>query len=93
MRCYDHSDHEAIAICMGCGKALCKDCIELNNTDVVVCSEKCGSIVNDQLEMIRKIRKKTLTQNKVSGVFCIIAGIVFGLFGLFNIAKENFFCH
>ena len=35
-------------------------------------------------QSLESIRKKTVILNKVSGIFSILAGVCFGLFGLFN---------
>jgi len=37
------------------------------------------------------IRRKTMTQNTVSGIFCIISGAIFGLFGLYHLTQPRFF--
>ena len=90
MKCYDHSDVDAVSTCLGCGKALCKSCSQLSELQIIVCSVSCGKRADSRIEMVELIRKKTLTQNKVSGIFCIIAGSVFGAFGLFNLTDSSF---
>ena len=90
MRCYNHSEVEAVSICLGCGKAICRDCIH-DDGGAVVCSGACADRINRQMETVDLIRQKTLTQNKVSGIFCIAAGLVFALFGLYQLTRENYF--
>ena len=90
MKCYNHTETEAVATCMGCGKALCMECC-FKNVPGIVCSSLCEDKVNEQNEIIKFIRKKTLTQNKVSGIFSIIAGAIFILFGIFQLTRENYF--
>ena len=45
---------------------------------------------NSGFEMVNQIRQKTLTQNKVGGIFCFIGGAIFSFFGLFNLTKPHF---
>ncbi len=91
MRCYNHSDIEAVATCLGCGKAMCKDCCQTRESGIILCSESCQARVENGIEALNLIRSKTLTQSKVTGFFCIIAAAVMGLFGLFNLTRENYF--
>jgi hypothetical protein len=90
MKCFNHSEVEAVSICLGCGKAICRDCIH-DDESAVVCSGACAERIKRQMATVDLIRQKTLTQNKVSGIFCIVAGLVFALFGLFHITRGNIF--
>ena len=90
MKCYNHPDADAVSTCIGCGKALCKNCIEPSELGIIVCSETCNKRVNTNIEAIRLIRKKSLTQNKVSGIFCILAGLIFFAYGIYNLTDSRF---
>ncbi len=89
MKCYNHNEIDAVSTCLGCGKGLCKPCIQTSTLGIVVCSQECGLRADGQIEMVELIRKKTLTQNKVGGIFLIIFGIVFGVFGIYNLIDSR----
>lgn len=42
MKCYNHHDRDAFAICMTCGKGLCLECIK-ESKGKTVCKNKCKS--------------------------------------------------
>ncbi len=89
MKCYDHNEIDAVSTCLGCGKALCKSCTQSSKLGIIVCSEACGKRADSRIEMVELIRKKTLTQNKIGGIFLIIFGIVFGVFGIYNLTDSR----
>ena len=90
MKCYNHTEIDAVATCLGCGKALCMECC-FKNMPGIVCSSLCEDKITKHNEVNNLIRKKTLTQNKVSGIFCIIAGAIFSLFGIYQLTRESYF--
>jgi hypothetical protein len=42
MKCIHHTNKDAVAICCGCGQALCPDCIRLTLDRETVCSQDCA---------------------------------------------------
>lgn len=92
MRCFNHNDKEAIAICINCGKAFCGSCCIQSPTGRIVCSMECQSSIQKTEQTLEIIRKRTSLTGKVSGIFIILAGIVFGFFGLFHLLfRPQFF--
>ncbi len=91
MKCFNHDENDAVATCMGCGKALCRECCVSTATAPFVCSDVCKAKVAAEDRTLALIRLKTMTQNRVSGLFCIIAGVIFGLFGIFHLTRPRFF--
>ena len=51
MKCYYHEAKEAVGLCQKCGKALCKDCISLNEK-IIICNSDClgKKIIDDKIE-------------------------------------------
>jgi len=49
MKCFNHSDGEAVAVCVHCGMALCGTCAVRSKIGTLVCSEICGT-ASKQLE-------------------------------------------
>ncbi len=51
MRCYQHPDIDAVAICKRCGKASCKDCSH-DSSQGIACSEPCAQrlLEDEQLD-------------------------------------------
>ena len=93
MRCFHHSETDAVATCVNCGKALCSQCVRHARTERIVCSEACETADFKTERSLFLIRKKTALHNTVSAVFLLLAGAVFGLFGLYHVffAASYFF--
>jgi hypothetical protein len=91
MKCFNHSEKDAVATCMGCGKALCHECCPSPAQSPFVCSDQCREKVAAEERTLALIRRKTITQNRVSGAFCIMGSMVFGLFGVFNLTLPRGF--
>jgi hypothetical protein len=91
MKCFNHTNIEAVAMCLGCGKALCPECCQSTDSGILVCSDACREKTENDGEIVRLIRQKTLTQNRVSGIFCIFVGVIFGFFGVYNLTGPRFF--
>lgn len=79
MRCYNHSNIEAVAVCRSCGRALCRDCTAEVGLSCS-CKGRCESIVatmNDLVERGRTAYQKTSTLQLRNAVFVILLAIVF----------------
>ena len=85
MKCFHHNDHEAISICVNCGRALCKACTSEIESNKIICSNDCEISISKFENIIELIQSKTLNQNKISAYGFYIGGFIFGLFGLYNI--------
>jgi len=96
MKCFNHPNVDAVAVCKSCGRALCHDC----SADVspgIACKEKCEEDVAI-INRITQYSKKVIAsqQNKHSfqitsraykrnAVCTLLAGIVFFVTGIIPI--------
>ena len=88
MKCYNHSDIDAVAICKNCQKGLCKDCaVEVGNG--IACKDKCEQDVQSINEMIKRSMKsqKKIQLNAsrgyyINALFAFLAGGSFIGFGI-----------
>ena len=53
MRCFDHQESEAVAVCKHCGKGLCPDCL-IERQGIVSCNGLCERQVAMQLYVLEK---------------------------------------
>jgi hypothetical protein len=84
MKCFNHPEKDAVAICKNCNKGLCPECTaEVNNG--IACKGKCEEEVLFLDKMIQKnktILNKTASAYYRSSVILIVFGVVFIIFGL-----------
>ena len=45
MKCIQHSEHDAVAVCLACGRALCPQCVAFSG-DAAACAGRCESTVD-----------------------------------------------
>lgn len=86
MRCFNHSEREAVAICKSCNKGLCKECaVEVDNG--IACKGKCEEEViflNQMLQKSKGVHNKT-AQSLYTACFIYFAmGVVFIGFGFYT---------
>ena len=59
MKCYNHHDRDAFAVCKSCGKALCLECAEeYKNTFICKGSKACRHVADVEFVTILKIIQK-----------------------------------
>ena len=79
MKCYYHSDKDAVGICFSCQKGICKDCdIEIGKT--IACKNKCEKDTKDLLELRQRSLNAPHKIKRFYSYFsyaCILLGIVF----------------
>jgi hypothetical protein len=83
MRCFTHSDVDAVAICKACGRALCHSCIAAVGRSCA-CKERCEGDVSaqaDVLERGRTVYQKTASIYFRNGVFVVLMGLAFCILG------------
>ena len=90
MKCYNHDNNDAVAICAHCGKALCRNCTSLISEDKIVCGKECADQVFYEVEMLKTIRKKTLSQNKAGAYAMFILAFIFGIAGIIHLFIPGF---
>jgi hypothetical protein len=90
MRCYTHSDTDAVAICQHCGKALCRTCTTAVGTKMS-CHGDCEKEV-ENTNMILKRGKQNIESGNVAlrsnaksyyatGLLIVLAGTIFLISG------------
>jgi hypothetical protein len=88
MKCHSHPDVDAQGICIYCGKALCKACVQTSQSRIV-CSGGCAAKLSSQDAAIAMIRTKTLNQNRMTGLFSCLTGAAFALFAVVNLLRPG----
>lgn len=89
MKCYNHSNVEAVAVCRSCGRALCRDCV----TEVGLscsCKGRCESVVatmDDLVERGRTAYQKSSTLQQRNGIFIILLGVAFLTIALIGLSR------
>jgi len=82
MKCSNHPETEASAICMHCGVALCAGCADKTPTRRTVCSPGCAQAVAETEATLAAIRRKTLGGHRLTGYFCCGTAVVLGFIAL-----------
>ena len=91
MKCYYHSDRDAVGTCKSCGKGLCPECaVDLGKG--LACRDRCEVDANAVIELIeqniRMSPKADQAMNAALGIraraamFNLVIGAVFVLWGL-----------
>jgi NAD(P)-dependent dehydrogenase (short-subunit alcohol dehydrogenase family) len=88
MECFSHPSSQAVGVCKGCGKAICRACAK-DLGFAVACSDACAAESTDVHEMNQRGKKLYgigVAKNKIpSGVIMwILFGLLFGGFGVLN---------
>ena len=76
MKCYNHKDTEAVAVCVHCGMALCSTCATRSQSGRLVCSPACSAASKQLEDFIASTRNKTTRGARVSSYFCFGLGAV-----------------
>ncbi len=92
MKCFNHNENEAVAICKSCSKGLCKECLtEINQS--IACTSTCIESVKQLDFLITKSMKsyKTTSFAYYKNAFLYgCFGIVFLLYGLVTNGSSSF---
>jgi len=83
MKCYNHHDRDAFAMCLTCGKGLCLDCLE-EYDGTMVC--KNGGFCKLKVDYLNKAYKQLSTSNYLGilFIFLSIVPLLAGFVDLFN---------
>lgn len=83
MKCYNHQNIDALAICKNCNKGLCKDCLtEID--DGIACTGHCAEKVTKINELIEgNINSKNSAVGPYmrNGYLYLLMGLVFVAYG------------
>ena len=83
MNCYNHPNKPAIGFCKSCCKGLCSDCATALPNGLA-CRNTCEdrvNLINQIIDNNQKVITAANVQVRSSGLFVLIMGIVFCLFG------------
>jgi uncharacterized membrane protein YidH (DUF202 family) len=79
MKCFNHQQVDAVAICKNCNKALCHECaVDVGNG--VSCVGACEQEVRDLNELIRRNRsaaQRTSYAYRRNAIVCALVALVF----------------
>lgn len=84
MKCFYHSDRDAVAVCKSCGRGICPECL----ADVppgVACRNRCETEVAALNLLIRRNRtayQKAGASWRRNAIGMLLAGLLFGGLGL-----------
>jgi MFS family permease len=82
VKCLNHQNVDAVAVCMGCGMALCPSCARRSPEARFVCSDECATRVSQFLSRAREGFEKTTRSTAVAGWYSFAIGAAFLLLGL-----------
>ena len=92
MRCYNHSDLEAVGICKACGKGLCSGCaVDLGHG--LACRGDHEQRVAEFESMVSRSRRVQKTAGGArygTAAFLGFMGVVFTCYGLVQARNEKF---
>jgi len=80
MKCAQHPQADAAAICIHCGAGVCGDCIQRTASRRVVCSQACAQGLAEAESTLAMIRRKTQGGHRLTGYFCVGAALALGVF-------------
>jgi len=79
MKCYNHPEREAVAVCRACGKAVCQEC-GLETGNGIACRQSCAGILAEKTEHYSRqvAHLKNLKRlNFLGSLFSIGMGLLF----------------
>ncbi|MBM4149287.1 MAG: hypothetical protein FJ224_09605 [Lentisphaerae bacterium] len=83
MNCFNHPDKPAIGFCKSCCKGLCADCAA-TLPNGLACRNACEdrvTLINQIIDNNQKVISAANVQVRSSGLFILLLGAVFCLFG------------
>ena len=89
MKCSSHTEIDAVAICIHCGRGLCSPCTTKSQSGRTVCSAACGTALLDIEQALRGLRDKTVRSHRGSAWFSFVLAAIFGGFGVNCFIEEE----
>jgi hypothetical protein len=84
MKCSNHSQTDARAICIYCGVGVCGECAERTVKNRIVCSTDCANALAEEEAALQGIRAKTLGGHRLTGYFALGAAVILAGFSAFT---------
>lgn len=82
MKCFNHQDRDSVAVCLTCGKGLCRECARESGGGIS-CSPQCTAARHDNKILFTELDahlKNSRRSNILSGLFSLAMGILFVYF-------------
>ena len=79
MKCYNHSERDAVAVCKACGQAICHTC-SIKTGNGFVCQQSCAESLAElnMLQTSQKAHLKNIKRlNLLGSLFSIGMGLLF----------------
>lgn len=89
MKCYNHPNYDASAVCRSCGRALCRDCVVEVGLSCS-CKDRCESVVetlNYMVDRGRTVYKTTSAVHFRHAVFVSFVGAIMAAIGLLIVSS------
>lgn len=91
MKCFNHPDIDAVALCKSCSRALCRECMAEVGLSCS-CRNRCEKDVatlNELVERARTVYGKSSATYFRTGLFTLLIGAVFILLGLSSFLSDH----
>jgi hypothetical protein len=82
MRCWNHSDASALAVCVNCGRALCGQCVPSNPPVLATCNPECLAAAAQLRNAIESTGRKASRSSIASARFVWIMAAVYAILGI-----------
>ena len=83
MKCYNHKDSEAVAVCVHCGRAICLSCAKTSASERFICSSVCAAASEQMENFILVTRNKSVRGSYMTACFALGMGLVFAASAIF----------
>lgn len=74
MKCFKHNAQDAVAVCVNCGRAFCRDCIPTDAKGRVACSADCAAELAATSKMLQLLVDKSAQSARASAFYCYLTG-------------------
>ena len=72
MKCFNHAESDAVAICSYCGKGLCADCACSPEKRRVTCSTRCTEAISRADRAMQTLFQQGRRNAQASAIYCFL---------------------
>lgn len=90
MKCFNHRELDAIAVCKHCGKALCSGCMT-ESSGMSACKGRCEAAVDAahaETQLNLQSYRSMISMFRVMAPLCFTVGIIAASVGTYALIKE-----
>jgi hypothetical protein len=73
MKCFNHNAADAVAVCTGCGKGLCRDCVPSPAPARISCSPGCAASLKRNEDALQLLVRKSFQNARASAFYCYLS--------------------